>query len=84
MILDTGFPGFQVASSGESNCLLVDDPKYTNILMGTVQFAIANGVLDAVREGILPKDRVNDLGIGQPCRSGRLSGGSGRVPSLAY
>ena len=41
----------------------VDDPKYTNILMGTVQFAIANGVLDAVREGILPKDRVNDLGI---------------------
>ena len=41
----------------------VDDPKYTNILMGTVQFAIANGVLDAVREGILPRDRVNDLGI---------------------
>ena len=41
----------------------VDDPKYTNILMGTVQFAIANGVLDAVREGILPKDQVNDLGI---------------------
>lgn len=41
----------------------VDDPKYTNILMGTVQFAIANGVLDAVREGLLPKDRVNDLGI---------------------
>lgn len=41
----------------------VDDPKYTSILMGTVQFAIANGVLDAVREGILPKDRVNDLGI---------------------
>ena len=41
----------------------VDNPKYTNILMGTVQFAIANGVLDAVREGILPKDQVNDLGI---------------------
>ncbi|MCB8840759.1 formaldehyde-activating enzyme [Aurantimonas sp. VKM B-3413] len=41
----------------------VDDPKYTNILMGTVQFAIANGVLDAVREGILPKDQVNELGI---------------------
>lgn len=41
----------------------VDDPKYTNILMGTVQFAIANGVLDAVREGLLPKDQVNDLGI---------------------
>jgi formaldehyde-activating enzyme len=31
--------------------------------MGTVQAAIANGVLDAVRAGDLPKDRVNDLGI---------------------
>jgi formaldehyde-activating enzyme len=37
--------------------------KYTNILMGTVQAAIANGVLDAVRAGDLPKDQVNDLGI---------------------
>ena len=41
----------------------VNDPRYTNILMGTVQAAIANGVLDAVRAGDLPKDRVNDLGI---------------------
>ncbi|KQT69046.1 MULTISPECIES: formaldehyde-activating enzyme [unclassified Aureimonas] len=41
----------------------VNDQRYTNILMGTVQFAIANGVLDAVRAGILPKDQVNDLGI---------------------
>ena len=31
--------------------------------MGTVQAAIAHGVLDAVRSGDLPKDRVNDLGI---------------------
>lgn len=31
--------------------------------MGTVQAAIANGVLDAVRAGDLPKDRVNELGI---------------------
>lgn len=37
--------------------------KYTNILMGTVQAAIANGVLDAVRAGDLPKDQVNELGI---------------------
>jgi len=37
--------------------------KYTNILMGTVQAAIANGVLDAVREGGIPKEKVNDLGI---------------------
>jgi len=37
--------------------------KYTNILMGTVQAAIANGVLDAVREGVIPKDKVNELGI---------------------
>ena len=37
--------------------------KYTNILLGTVQFAIAHGVLDAVRAGDLPKGAVNDLGI---------------------
>lgn len=41
----------------------VKDARYTNILMGTVQAAIAHGVLDAVREGVIPKDRVNDLGI---------------------
>ncbi len=41
----------------------VNNSRYTNILMGTVQAAIANGVLDAVRAGDLPKDRVNDLGI---------------------
>src|SRR5437588_7437030 len=41
----------------------VGDPIYTNILMGTVQAAIANGVLDAVRAGDIPKDKVNDLGI---------------------
>ena len=31
--------------------------------MGTVQAAIANGVLDAVRAGDIPKERANDLGI---------------------
>jgi 5,6,7,8-tetrahydromethanopterin hydro-lyase len=41
----------------------VKDSKYTNILMGTVQAAIANGVLDAVRAGDIPRDKVNDLGI---------------------
>lgn len=41
----------------------VKDTRYTNILMGTVQGAIANGVLDAVREGIIPKEKANDLGI---------------------
>jgi formaldehyde-activating enzyme len=41
----------------------VKDAKYTNILMGTVQAAISHGVLDAVRNGDLPKDQVNDLGI---------------------
>ncbi|WZP00371.1 formaldehyde-activating enzyme [Isosphaeraceae bacterium EP7] len=41
----------------------VNDARYTNILMGTVQAAIANGVLDAVRAGDLPRDKVNDLGI---------------------
>jgi formaldehyde-activating enzyme len=41
----------------------VNNEKYTNILMGTVQAAIAHGVLDAVRAGHLPKELVNDLGI---------------------
>ncbi len=41
----------------------VKDAKYTNILMGTVQAAIAHGVLDAVRSGDIPRDKVNDLGI---------------------
>ncbi len=41
----------------------VNRKKYTNILMGTVQAAIANGVLDAVRSGDIPKDKANDLGI---------------------
>jgi formaldehyde-activating enzyme len=41
----------------------VNNEKYTNILMGTVQAAIANGVLDAVRQGHIPKAKANDLGI---------------------
>lgn len=41
----------------------VNHEKYTNILMGTVQAAIAHGVLDAVREGHIPKSKANDLGI---------------------
>ena len=41
----------------------VKNNKYTNILMGTVQGAIANGVLDAVRNGDIPKEKANDLGI---------------------
>lgn len=41
----------------------VKDDRYTNILMGTVQGAIANGVLDAVRNGDIPRDKANDLGI---------------------
>lgn len=41
----------------------VKNSRYTNILMGTVQGAIANGVLDAVRCGDIPKEKANDLGI---------------------
>ena len=41
----------------------VNKERYTNILMGTVQGAIANGVLDAVRNGDIPKDKADDLGI---------------------
>ena len=41
----------------------VKSNAYTNILMGTVQAAIANGVLDAVRAGDIPKEKANELGI---------------------
>ncbi len=41
----------------------VNHEKYTNILMGTVQAAIAHGVLDAVRAGHIPKSLANELGI---------------------
>ena len=41
----------------------VNSAKYTNILMGTVQAAIAHGVLDAVREGHIPKNKAEELGI---------------------
>ena len=41
----------------------VKDAKYTNILMGSVQAGIANGVIDAVRQGIIPKEKASELGI---------------------
>jgi formaldehyde-activating enzyme len=41
----------------------VDNERYTNILMGTVQYATAMGVLDAVRLGDIPRAKVNDIGI---------------------
>src|SRR6267154_2784619 len=41
----------------------VQSSKYTNILMGTVQAAIAHGVLDAVRAGDIPKNKADELGI---------------------
>lgn len=41
----------------------VDNERYTSILMGTVQYAISMGVLDAVRSGDIPRDKANDLGI---------------------
>jgi 5,6,7,8-tetrahydromethanopterin hydro-lyase len=41
----------------------VNDSRYTNILMGTVQYATAMGVLDSVRAGDIPENKVDDLGI---------------------
>lgn len=41
----------------------VKEARYTKILMGTVQAAIAHGVLDAVRQGIIPKEKAHELGI---------------------
>ena len=46
----------------------VKDSRHTNILMGTVQAAIANGVLDAVRAGDIPKDKADSLGISDSVR----------------
>ena len=40
----------------------VKSHKYTNILMGTVQAAIANGVLDAVRSATSPRTRSTTSG----------------------
>jgi formaldehyde-activating enzyme len=37
--------------------------KYTNILMGSVQAGVANGVLDAVRDGTIPRSEVSTIGI---------------------
>lgn len=37
--------------------------RYTSILMGSVQAGIAHGVLDAVRQKIIPKRKAYDLGI---------------------
>ncbi len=41
----------------------VTSEKYTNVLMGTVQAAIANGVLDCVREGLIQPQQASELGI---------------------
>ena len=41
----------------------VSDGDYTNVLMGSVQAGIANGVLDCVREGIIDRAKANELGI---------------------
>ena len=41
----------------------VKKSRYTNILMGTVQAAIANAVFDSVRVGDIPKEKANDIGI---------------------
>jgi formaldehyde-activating enzyme len=41
----------------------VKKSKYTNILMGSVQAGISHGVLDAVRDGTIPRDEVDRIGI---------------------
>lgn len=37
--------------------------RFTNILMGSVQAGMANGVIDAVRDGTIPRDEVDKIGI---------------------
>ena len=41
----------------------VKNDKHSNILMETVQGTIANGVLDSVRQGHIPKDKANELEV---------------------
>lgn len=41
----------------------VKNDKHSNILMETVQGAIANGVLDSVRQVHIPKDKANELEV---------------------
>jgi formaldehyde-activating enzyme len=41
----------------------VKKSKYTNILMGSVQAGVAHGVLDAVRDGTIPRDQCDKIGI---------------------
>jgi formaldehyde-activating enzyme len=41
----------------------VTSERYTNILMGTVQYATAMGVLDAVRSGDIPRHKVDEIGL---------------------
>ncbi len=41
----------------------VKKSKYTSILMGSVQAGIANGVLDAVRDGTIAREDVDKIGI---------------------
>ena len=41
----------------------VNNSRYTNILMSTLQATIANGMLDAVRIGDILQEKANDLGI---------------------
>ena len=41
----------------------VKNERYTSILMGTVQYATAMGVLDSVRSGDIPKDKTDEIGI---------------------
>ena len=41
----------------------VDNERYTSILMDTVQYATAMGVIDSVRSGVIPREKANDLGI---------------------
>ncbi len=59
----------------------VEDSAYTNILMGTVQAAIAHGVLDAVRAGDIPKKEERDQ---EPISGGRTtSRGDRRVAAVS-
>ena len=51
----------------------VNSSLYTNILMGTVQAAIAHGVLDAVRAGHIPFPCPRAGGTA-PSRAGRSAG----------
>jgi 5,6,7,8-tetrahydromethanopterin hydro-lyase len=49
------------------NKITLDNERYEKIFYGGAQLGIGQGVLDAVRNGLLPKERLDDISILVAC-----------------